>query len=151
MINGKPVHYDRDEVLGSLQSLLLRAIFSSEVLPGAEQPIRFPDLAFLEQQPQILVLDDHLATIFSGNGLPKPIKILSHDAILQEAVSDPGTAFLRFHPPTWGDHRVELNLEVQLLGTASSTTVLGLGGIQVAFNLVSGQWLVSGEPQSYAS
>ncbi|PSB24694.1 hypothetical protein C7B82_26060 [Stenomitos frigidus ULC18] len=134
-----------------LQELLLRSIFSGSPLPGAQQPTRFPDLAFLERQPYIAVLDDQLALPFPVEDMPKPVKVLSYDDILREAGSGVSIAFVSFHPPKWENECVALNMEVRLASDMRNGETLGLGGIQVQFHKVSGKWVVAEEASYFAT
>lgn len=151
MIDSEFSSFDRNEEFRKLQELVLRSIFSGSPLPGAQQPTRFPDLAFLERQPYIAVLDDQLALPFPVEDMPKPVKVLSYDDILREAGSGVSIAFVSFHPPKWENERVALNMEVRLASNMRNGEILGLGGIQVQFNKVSGKWVVAEEASYFAT
>lgn len=151
MLDSEFSSFDRNEEFRKLQELVLRAIFSGSPLPGAQQPTRFPDLAFLERQSYIAVLDDQLALPFLVEDMPKPIKVLSYDDILREAGSGVSIAFVSFHPPKWENERVALNMEVRLASNVRSAEILGLGGIQVQFHRVSNKWVVTEEASYFAT
>ncbi len=151
MIDLEYSFFNRNEVLRKLQNLLLRSIFSGSPLPGTKEPTKFPDLAFLERQPYIVVLDEQLALPFSGEDMPKPVKILSYDDIFLAASSGIAVAFVIFHPPKWQDECVWLNMEVRLASNIRSREILGLGGIKVQFHQVSSTWVVAEEASYFAS
>ena len=151
MIDGESSSFNRNEMFRKLQELLLRSIFSGSPLPGAQQPTRFPDLAFLERQPYIVVLDDQLALPFPGEDMPKPVKVLSYDEVFREAGSGVDVAFVIFHPPKWENERVGLNMEVRLASNVRGGEILGLGGIQVQFHKVSDKWVAEEEASYFAT
>ncbi len=151
MIDSEFSSFDRNEEFRKLQALVLRSIFSGSPLPGAQQPTRFPDIAFLERQPYIAVLDDQSALPFPVEDIPKPVKVLSYDDILREAGSGASIAFVSFHPLKWENECVGLNMEVRLASNMRNGEILGLGGIQVQFHKVSGKWVVAEEASYFAT
>lgn len=135
-----------DEVIGQLQELVLKAILLGQRLPGIDRSVRFPDLPFVLQKSTVTLIDENLANSVSIAGISVPVRILSQEALLEEAREQGDIAYLRFQPPGIEDNVVRLTLEAKVCPHDSSQPVLGLSGIQVTFQKISGNWQVVNEP-----
>ncbi|MGI2908101.1 hypothetical protein [Tolypothrix sp. VBCCA 56010] len=135
-----------DEVLGQLQELVLKAILLGQRLPGIDRSVRFPDLPFVLQKSTVTLIDENLANSVSIAEISVPVRNLSQEALLEEAREQGDIAYLRFQPPGIEDNVVRLTLEAKVCPHDSSQPVLGLSGIQVTFQKVSGNWQVVNEP-----
>jgi hypothetical protein len=140
-----------DEVLGQLQELLLKAILLGQKLPGLDRSIQFPDLPFLLQESTITLIDENLKNSISFAEVPIPIRILSQQALLEEAHTQGDIAYLRFQPSEIEGDTVRLTLEAKVYPHDPNQSVLGLSGIQVTFQRVSGNWQVFREPILFSS
>ncbi|MBW4450574.1 MAG: hypothetical protein KME38_28040 [Spirirestis rafaelensis WJT71-NPBG6] len=135
-----------DEVLGQLQELVLKAILLGQRLPGIDQSVRFPDLPFLLQKSTVTLIDENLANSVSIAEISVPVRILPQEALLEKAHEQGDIAYLRFQPPGIEDNVVRLTLKADICPQDSSQPVLGLSGIQVTFQKISGNWQVVNEP-----
>jgi len=135
-----------DEVLGQLQELLLNAILLGQELPGIDQSVRFPDLPFLLRESTVTLIDENLANSVSAEEILVPVRILSLEALLEEAHAQGDIAYLRFQPLEIEGDTVRLTLEAKVCPHDPNQSVLGLSGIQVTFQKVSGNWQVAKEP-----
>lgn len=139
-----------DEVIRDLQEMLLKAVLLVQRLPGCNQPIIFPDLSFILNQPTIVLINENLAGTVSIEESPKPVCILSQEALLQEASTQGDINYLRFQTPIVEDNAVRLTLEAKIAPRDPEQRTLGLGGIQVKFQEVEGQWEAADEPIFFA-
>ncbi|MBD2068240.1 hypothetical protein H6F93_12030 [Leptolyngbya sp. FACHB-671] len=135
-----------DEVLGRLQELLLEAVLLGQELPGFDQSVQFPDLSFLLEESIVTLIDENLANSISFEEISIPVRILSQEALLEEGYEKGNVAYLRFQPPEIEDNAVRLTLEAKIYSHDSSQFALGLSGIQVTFQRISGDWQVVNEP-----
>lgn len=140
-----------DEVLRQLQETLLKAILLKERLPGGNQPIMFPDLSFILGQPTIVLVDENLAGPVTIEQPPKPIRIMSREDLLLEARTKGDIAYLLFRPPQGEDKSVKLTLEAKIAPCDPTQLTLGLSGVQVKFQKVTGQWEAIEEPAFFAT
>ena len=140
-----------DEVLGRLQELLLNAILLGQKLPGIDQSVRFPDLPFLLQESTVTLIDENLANSVSAEEVLVPVRILSLEALLEEAHAQGDIAYLRFQPLEIEGDTVRLTLEAKICTHDPNQPVLGLSGIQVTFQKISGDWQVVNEPVLFSN
>jgi hypothetical protein len=139
-----------DEVLGHLQETLLRAVLSRGSLPGGRRPVEFPDLSFVLRQPTVLLSNENLARSVSLEGSPVPVRVLSQEAIVEEARERGDTAYLRFQPAQQEGDAVIVTLEARIAPQDPGVHALGLGGVQVRFQQVDGRWETVNEPRFFA-
>ena len=135
-----------DEVLGQLQELLLKAVLLGQKLPGLNQVVQFPDLPFLLQESTVTLIDENLANSVTITKITVSVRILSQEALLEEAHEEGDIAYLRFQPPEMEDNTVRLTLEARICPQNPNQPVLGLSGIQVTFHRILGIWQVVDEP-----
>ena len=140
-----------DEVLGQLQELLLKAVLLGQQLPGTDQPIRFPDLPFILRQSPVLLIDENVANSISIKEVSTPVRILSQETLLQEARTRGDITYLHFQPLRVEDDIVQLTIEAKICPRNPGQPILGLSGVQVMFQKVSGEWQVVGEPIIFSS
>jgi len=140
-----------DEVLGQLQELFLKAVLLGQKLPGLNQVVQFPDLPFLLQESTVNLIDENLANSVSITKITVPVRILSQEALLEEAHEEGDIAYLRFQPPEMEDSTVRLTLEARIFPQNPNQPVLGLSGIQVTFHRILGIWQVVNEPILFSS
>lgn len=140
-----------DEVLGQLQELLLKAVLLGQKLPGLNQVVQFPDLPFLLQESTVTLIDENLANSVSAEGVLVPVRILSLEALLKEAHAQGNIAYLRFQPLEIEDDTVRLTLEAKICTHDPNQPILGLSGIQVTFQRISGDWQVVNEPVLFSN
>jgi hypothetical protein len=139
------------EVVRHLQETLLNAVLLSQRLPGGKRQIVFPDLPFILRQPTVVLLEENLAKGISIEDLQKPIRMLSREALVQEARIQGDITYLRFQPVQREGRVVQLTLEAKIAPRDPVQHTLGLSGIQVKFQEVAGQWEVVDEPVFFAT
>ena len=149
MVDDQSQTLPSDEVLGRLQELVLSAALASRSLPGLDRPLRLPDIAFVLRGPAILLSNENLAGSPAPEGLPLPLRILSPEAVQEEARAQGDLAYLRFQPPMVRDDTVSLTLEGRI-APQSAAHPLGLGGVRVVFREDAGEWRAVDEPLSFA-
>ena len=140
-----------DKILAHLQETLLVAVLSGQSLPGSDNPIRFPDLSFVLQQPKILLLDENLAGSISLKDSPVPVRIISRDDLQKEAHAEGDRAYLHFRPPQGSADSVRLTLEASIATQNPAQRTLGLSSMNVSFQKVGNRWQVGDEPAMLAS
>ena len=94
-----------DRTLGVLQDLLLECVLTSVPLPGRSAPLSFPDLAYVVQSDDRLVLADGYC------GASELVTVV--DSIDTRAAHGQ-TGFLHFEPPQEDGDNVTLRLRVLL-------------------------------------
>jgi hypothetical protein len=134
------------EDVARLQGLFLRATLLGIPLPGSSQPIRFPDLSFVTEQPSIFLIDQNLAGPIEFSGGPKPLRILSVDAMRKEGEQRGEVAYLQFAPPQINDDEVGLTLAARISARTPAVGDLGLSAIHARFRNVGGHWQLAQEP-----
>jgi len=134
------------EDISQLQSLLLQAVLLGTPLPGTGQPVRFPDLSFVTRQPSIVLADENLSAPISVAGAPKPVRVLSTDAIRQEAQQHGDVAYLQFAAPQIKDDQVRLTLAARIATANPAYAELGLSSIHVGFRKAGSAWLLVDDP-----
>lgn len=139
------------EVLRYLQETLLKAVVLSQPLPGGNQPILFPDLSFIRRQSTVVLVDENLAGPLSIEEPPTPVRILTREALLQEARTQGDITYLRFQPPVREGNVVRLTLEAKIVPHDPTQRTLGLSGVQAKFQEVAGQWEAVEEPIFFAT
>ena len=118
----------------------------SQSLPGYSQPISFPDLSFVLGHSEIFLVDEHLSGPMSIEGSPKPIRILSNEALLAEAQRHGDISYLRFQPPEVNGDTVRVTLEARIAPSDPNKGILGLSSIHVSFSRVADAWKVADGP-----
>jgi hypothetical protein len=141
-----------DNAISYLQEILLEAFLLSKHLPGSTQPMMFPDLAFIQRQPAIILSDENLYSTKSIEELSKPIRILSQEAILHEAAhTQRDLVYLRFQSSVRKNNTIQLTLEARITSPDPNKRTLGLGGVQVKFQKRQGQWEIIEDPIFFAT
>jgi hypothetical protein len=138
-------------VIGQLQEALLKAVLLREPLPGVSQPLAFADLAFVLNQPEILVSNEHVAGPIAINDAPRSVRVLSPSDIaklVRHATGD--VVFLRFQQPEVANDTVGLTLEAKLVPRDGGQQPLGLSGVQVRFRKIGGRWQADEPPAHFA-
>jgi hypothetical protein len=131
--------------LAELQRLLLGAVLRGDMLPGASEPLRFPDLSFVLEQPEIVVVDENLAGVPELDDPPKPIRVVSPDALEAER-PEGDLVYLRFGPPDERDDGVRITLEARIRSGRESRPAMGLGGVLARFERVGSSWQLAEPP-----
>jgi hypothetical protein len=139
-----------DPALAGLQRSLLEAVLLDRPLPGADRAPAFPDRAFFANRP-IALLDENLAAGLSLEDLPVPIRVLSHDQLLEAAKQHGDLPYFRFAAPESLDGAVRLGLEASIATAEPERQVLGLSNVQATFRKVDDRWQLEGEAVSSAS
>jgi hypothetical protein len=134
-----------------LAEMMLRAIVSGEPLPGCDQPIRFPDLAFVLNQPNVMVVNENILGFPTNLNLSKPVQIVSRQSLLRQAGELGDIYYLHFRRPQIKGDTVQLTLEAKIAPRDPHQPLLGLSGLQVTFKKVDGKWQALGEDRSFAS
>lgn len=111
-----------DRTLGVLQDLLLEHVLTSAALPGRALPLSFPDLAYVVQSDERLLLGD------GYSGASEHVTVV--DSIAARAVNGQ-TGFLHFEPPQEQGGHVTLRLRVLL--TFPDVDPLPLGELVATF------------------
>lgn len=120
-----------NETLAQLQDLILDRVLTSTPLPGQGSSISFPDLAYVTQAEEKLVLDDGYLGETSH-------AIVVGQEELDRRLAEGQTGFLRFEPPLEEPGKVTLRLRV-LLGFPDVDT-LPLGELVVTFAQRDEEW-----------
>jgi hypothetical protein len=134
-----------------LAEAMLRAIVSDEPLPGRDQQIRFPDLAFVLNQPKVIVVNENLPGFPASLKLSKPIQIVSRQLLEQQAREMGDVTYLQFRPPQVKGDTVQLTLEAKIASADPHRASLGLSSLQVTFKKVGGKWQALNEDRSFAA
>ncbi len=134
-----------------LAEAMLRAIVSGEPLPGRDQPIRFPDLAFVLNQPKVIVVNENLPGFPASLKLSKPIQIVSRQLLEQQAREMGDVTYLQFRSPQVKGDTVQLTLEAKIASADPHRPSLGLSSLQVTFKKVGGKWQALNEDRSFAA
>jgi hypothetical protein len=103
--NGNGADVVDDRTLGVLQDLLLEHVLTSVALPGRTAPLSFPDLEYVLQSDERLLLGDGYC------GASERVTVV--DSIVGRATDGP-TGFLHFESPQEEAGRVTLRLRVLL-------------------------------------
>lgn len=140
-----------DEVLGHLQETLLKAVLLREFLPGGRQPVMLPDLAFVLRQSTVFLSDENLARSVSLEGLPVSVRVLSPEALAEEARIQGDIAYLRFQPEEKEGDTVGLTLQARIVPQDAARHALGLSGVQARFRQIEGRWEITDEPVFFAT
>jgi hypothetical protein len=141
-----------DAAIRQLQEALLEALLLNRPLPGSTKPIVFPDLALILRQSTIPLIDENLVGLISIEGLPKPVRILSLDALLEEARAKGNLAYLRFQPAERvSSDAVRLTLQAGIAPDEPGQHALGLSGVQINVQKIGDQWKAIDEPIFFAS
>jgi hypothetical protein len=135
-----------DRVIAHLQQLLLEAVLTGKPLPGADQPIRLPDLTFNLHQQVLIVLADNLAGTLSIESSPKPIHILSRDSFVERARSHGPLTALHFQPTQVEDNDIGLTVEVLLAQRDAKQPVVKLSSAHARFQKNEDHWKAVGGP-----
>ena len=139
------------ETIQTLQQIVLRSVLLREPLPGTDQSVWFPDLAFITQSPAILIADDHVAGDLAVPEIDKPLRSLSEEAIRDAASREGDLAFLRFRPTEPLDSQIRVTVEVCLAPGDPQIPPLVLGGLQATFaQQPDGTWLATDPPTLFA-
>jgi hypothetical protein len=140
-----------DEALAGLQRSLLEAVLLDRPLPGAGRAPAFGDRDFLLARPTIVLLDENLAGSLSLDGLPRPVRRLSRDELLEEARREGDVPHLRFSAPEPVGENVRLMLSADIASADPERHVLGLSSVLATFRAADGDWEVEGEAVSLAT
>ena len=134
------------QVILQLQEMMLRAVLLGQPLPGANQPLRLPDLEFVTRHPYIYLLDPVLL-----NDSPKPLRIVSLETLRQEAQEMGNIVYLQFHVGEVSDSSVNLRLEARIATGDANQHELGLSSVSVKFSKVGDEWQMVEPPISSAA
>jgi hypothetical protein len=140
-----------DDVIRRLQESLMRAVLLGQCLPGSDQPVKFPDITFISRQTSVVVADENLAGPISIGELSIPIRVLSREALMQEARVQGDVFFFQFRPPEIEDNEIQLALELRIAAKDPSHRPLGLSGIIARFRNLAGKWEIVDEPTFFAA
>ncbi|HVF51199.1 MAG TPA: hypothetical protein VNA19_13990 [Pyrinomonadaceae bacterium] len=140
-----------DKTLAQLQKSLLECALSGQPLPGSDRPFRFPDLAFVKNQPEVFLLDENLAESISVEDMPLPVRVMSRDELQAAAQAEGDRTYLSFQPPHRAGDAVRLGLEAKIATPNPSQRALGLSSVQVKFHKVGDDWQADDEPTMLAS
>jgi hypothetical protein len=135
--------------LAELQRLLLGAVLRGDMLPGSNEPLRFPDLSFVLAQPEILLVDENLAGVPELDDPPKPIRVVSADELEAEREGD-DLVYLHFGPADERDDGVRIALEARIRSGREARPAMGLGGVLARFERVGSGWQLAEPPQFVA-
>jgi hypothetical protein len=116
---------------GELQDLVLAAALGPRLLPGQSSPISFPDLAYVTEADEKLLLSGGYA------GHTEYALVVSQDEVEQRC-SAGQVGFLRFEPPLQEHGNITLRLRV-FLGFPG-VEPLPLGELVVTFTRAGGRW-----------
>ncbi len=139
------------EVLAHLQEAMLKAVLLNEPLPGGQDMVMFPDLAFVLRQPTIILVDENLMGHIAVEGSPKAIRVLSREALLRQARDEGDVVYLRFQPARREGDALWLTLEAKIASPDPRQPTLGLSGMQARFQEKAGQWGVVEVPIFFAA
>ena len=134
-----------------LAEAMLRAIVSGEPLPGRDEPIRFPDLAFVLNQPNVIVVNENLPGFPPSLKLSKPVQIVPRQLLHQQARDAGDVTYLQLRPPQVKGDTVQLTLEAKIAAADPHRPSLGLSSLQVTFKKVGGKWQALNEDRSFAA
>jgi hypothetical protein len=140
-----------DVALSRLQEATVQAVLQQKRLPGGDRPIRLPDVSFLLREDTVLLADENLAGTVSFADAPVPVRILSLEAILEQARAQGDVAFLQFQPAELGEGVIKLTLQAKLAARDPSRRPLGLSGMQVRFEETADGWQAAEEPSFFAA
>jgi hypothetical protein len=129
--------------IGELQKRLAKLLLTGQ--------LHFPDAAFLQRQPAVLIDDENVARSLSPGGLPKPLRVLSRDTIQGEARAQGDLAYLHFQPPTVKGNEVQFTLQAKIAPRDGAQRTMGLSTVQVTFRRVGKRWDLVGQPVLSAS
>ena len=117
--------------LANLQDLVIDRVLTSAPLPGQTAPISFPDLAYVTQADEALLIDDG----YLGQTTQA---VVVNKTELRRRCKAGEQGFLKFQPPLEEEDKVTLQLRV-LLGFADLDP-LPLGELVVTFTRLDGEW-----------
>lgn len=115
------------EQIGRFQERVLEAVLSGGTLPGASEPVSFPDLQFLTREPAVLVLDENF------QGAPpagSSVRVVSRHDLEREAGRRGEVAYLHFQPPAVRGGEVRFTLEAKVASADPARRPMGLAGMQ---------------------
>ena len=134
------------DVILSLQELLLRAVLLGHLIPGQSEPDHLPDLSFFQREPQIYLAKENLAGPVSLTGLKKPLRILTADEVKALACKQGNIPYLQFLEPEVTDDEVRLTLTAMIAPQDPKNQALGLSGVHVIFTKTDTGWEMKEDP-----
>ena len=140
-----------DETLRRLQEIFLAAAIGGRALPGAEAPVRMPDLPMILAGPVILLAEENVAGALEPAALPRPLRIVGEAELRAEVAARGTVAFLRFQPAERQGDTVWLTLQARMATNQESASSLALGGVRAGFRSEGGAWRVIEEPIAFAT
>ena len=132
--------------IGELQKTLTKSVLTGEPLPGSTRSVVFPDAAFLDRHPSVYVDDENISGGMSLEGVPKPVRIVSRDAVAAKASSEGDWTYLHFQAPVVKGNEVQLTLQGRIAPHDPAQRTVGLSTIQVTFRKVADRWELVGDP-----
>jgi hypothetical protein len=133
--------------LAELQEMLLEAVLGRGVLPGSRRPIVLPDLDFVVQENEDVVISDE--NLLGEGAAGGQVRVLSVEEIRQEAERRGQLGYLRFQPAEVEGHSVRFTLEGRIARSGADDA--GLSGVQTTFALSGGEWRLEEEPAYFAA
>ncbi len=140
-----------EETLGQLQGAMLEAILSGKPFPEHSRPLDLPDLPLLLNQALVFLSSENLGGPIRVEGSPKPIHILSEEAVLERAQRAGDFFYLWFQPPQRVADGVQLTLQIRIAQRQQGRPVLGLSGVQVVFRKSGKSWQAAEETAAFAA
>ena len=134
------------DVILSLQELLLRAVLQGQLIPGQSEPVHLPDLSFFQQEPQIYLAIENLAGLVSLTGLKKPLRVLTTGEVKALACKQGNIPYLQFLEPEVTDDEVRLTLTAMIAPQDPKNQALGLSGVNVTFTRAGTGWEMKEDP-----
>ena len=120
------------EEMDRLQDLVLERLLTSRALPGQETPLSFPDLAYVTDAEEALILEDG----YAGHS---PLVTEVDEPELRRRLTAGEAGFLQFQPPLSQADATTLRLRVNL-GFADLDP-LPLGELVVTFTQRGDDWV----------
>jgi hypothetical protein len=134
-------------IINQLQSIMLTNVLRKQPLPGSNQPVHFPDLAFITESPEVLISEDNITGQLDVVGIDKPVKVVPESEIREAATRSGDRAYIRFQPTEEMDGKIRIVMEVRIAPTEPDIHPLGLGGIRATFaRRPDGDWEVTEPP-----
>lgn len=139
-----------DEAVRALQEALVRSVLLRQPLPGTDQPVLFPDLAFLEQAPELLFAAENVPVPLDVSDLGRPVVTLPEDDIRASAGERGDLAYVHFTPVEEEGGRVLVGMEARLAPGRPGLQPMGLGGVRAWFHETGTGWEAAEPPVVYA-
>lgn len=140
-----------DKELSQLKEEVLKAIVNNQPLPGSINPLTFPDLNFVLNQPDVYLKDTDVKNTVHIKNLNKSVQVVSEEILKQVADKIGKVIYLQFQTTELEKDNFMLSLEAKVLSSALNYRKMNLSNMQMKFQKVGNDWKIIDQPTSLSS